>query len=44
MGVLLGNRVTELLQENRPYENDLVQYSHPDRFECLHLHDRSYEV
>ncbi|KAG2132194.1 hypothetical protein BD769DRAFT_1354790 [Suillus cothurnatus] len=44
MGVPLGNRVTELLQGNGPYENDLVQYSRPDRFECLRLHDGSYEV
>ncbi|KAG1859383.1 hypothetical protein C8R48DRAFT_605768 [Suillus tomentosus] len=44
MGVPLGNRVTELLQENGPYEKDLVQYSHPEQFECLHLHDGSYEV
>ncbi|KAG1845742.1 hypothetical protein C8R48DRAFT_616934, partial [Suillus tomentosus] len=29
MGIPLGNRVTELLQENGPYEKDLVQHSQP---------------
>ncbi|KAG1761613.1 hypothetical protein EDD22DRAFT_748819, partial [Suillus occidentalis] len=44
MGVPLGQRVTELLQNNGPYEKDLVSYTHPERFECLRLHDGSYEV
>ncbi|KAG1854724.1 hypothetical protein C8R48DRAFT_575418, partial [Suillus tomentosus] len=44
MGILLGQRVAELLQENGPYEKDLASDSHAQRFECLRLHDGSYEV
>jgi hypothetical protein len=44
MGILLGLWVTEILQAHRPYEKDVVYYSHPKCFECLHLHDESYKV
>ncbi|KAG2098445.1 uncharacterized protein F5147DRAFT_777687 [Suillus discolor] len=44
IGEVLGPRAAVILQANGPYKKDLVYYSHPERFECLRLHDSSYEV
>ncbi|KAG2122945.1 uncharacterized protein EDB93DRAFT_1057123, partial [Suillus bovinus] len=44
MGETLGRRVADILRSNGPYEKDVVQYKHPERFECVRLYDGSYEV